>query len=193
MSPRTNRQKPAERPWSVPVPLAEVPDTGRRVELVADAATRAAVAQAAGVPELSRLQATFDLMRQGTEGLHVAGRVSATVGQNCVVTLEPMESTVDEAVDLVFEPPPPEAPAKPCAESEGETAKAGKAEEPPEALQNGVVDLGAVATEFLMLGIDPYPRKPGAVFDAPKPADDPASHPFAALAALKKGSGEKDT
>ena len=55
---------------------------------------------------------------------------------------------------------------------------------------DGVVDLGAVATEFLLLGIDPYPRKPGAVFDAP-PAGDAAGHPFAALAALKKGDGEK--
>ena len=53
-----------------------------------------------------------------------------------------------------------------------------------------MVDLGAVATEFLLLGIDPYPRKPGAVFDAP-PAGDPASHPFAALAALKKGDNSE--
>ena len=52
------------------------------------------------------------------------------------------------------------------------------------------VDLGAVATEFLLLGIDPYPRKPGAVFDAPA-TGDPAGHPFAALAALKKdGTGK---
>ncbi len=47
------------------------------------------------------------------------------------------------------------------------------------------MDVGAVATEFLLLAIDPYPRKPGAVFDAPK-NDDPGAHPFAALAALKK-------
>ena len=66
-----------------------------------------------------------------------------------------------------------------------------EAEDPPEALRDGVIDLGAVATEFLLLGIDPYPRKPGAVFDAP-PAGDPASHPFAALAALKKGDTPKD-
>ena len=37
------------------------------------------------------------------------------------------------------------------------------ADEGPETLHGGVVDLGAVATEFLILGIDPYPRKPGAV------------------------------
>jgi hypothetical protein len=42
--------------------------------------------------------------------------------------------------------------------------------------------------EFLILGIDPYPRKPDAVFDAPV-VGDPKSHPFAALAALKKGGG----
>ena len=41
------------------------------------------------------------------------------------------------------------------------------ADDPPEVLHDGAVDLGAVATEFLLLGIDPYPRKPGAVFDAP--------------------------
>ncbi len=40
-------------------------------------------------------------------------------------------------------------------------------DEPPEPLVGGTVDLGAIATEFLILGIDPYPRKPGAEFDAP--------------------------
>jgi hypothetical protein len=49
-----------------------------------------------------------------------------------------------------------------------------------------VVDLGAVATEFLMVGIDPYPRKPGVVFEPPQ-TPDAGSHPFAALAALRSG------
>ncbi|MEI8155053.1 MAG: DUF177 domain-containing protein, partial [Hyphomicrobiales bacterium] len=62
--------------------------------------------------------------------------------------------------------------------------------DPPEVMHDGVVDIGGVATEFLLLGIDPYPRKPGSVFDAP-PAGDPISHPFAALAALKKGEKPK--
>ena len=81
--------------------------------------------------------------------------------QNCVVTLEPIESEIDEAVDLVFLP---EAATAPDA---GGRCSAVEADDPPETLQDGMVDLGAVATEFLLLGIDPYPRKPGAVFDAP--------------------------
>jgi hypothetical protein len=55
-------------------------------------------------------------------------------------------------------------------------------------LVGGVVDLGAVATEFLTLGIDPYPRKPGAEFAAP-PAADNTPKPFAGLAALKNKQG----
>ena len=56
----------------------------------------------------------------------------------------------------------------------------------PEPLIGGVVDLGALATEFLILGLDPYPRKAGAVFQPPAQAQ-PDESPFAALAKLKKG------
>jgi hypothetical protein len=151
---------------------------------VADGAARDAIAKATGLAALPRLEAGFDLTRQGSDGLRAVGRVSATVVQNCVVTLEPIESEIDEAVDLVFLPDV--AP-----QTDAVDLQALEAGEPPEAIRDGVIDLGAVATEFLLLGLDPYPRKPGAVFEAP-PAGDPTSHPFAALAALKKGETPKD-
>ena len=55
-----------------------------------------------GLPRLPRLEASFDVTRRGRGGLHVVGRVSATVGQTCVVTLEPVENEVDEAIDVAF-------------------------------------------------------------------------------------------
>lgn len=55
----------------------------------------------------------------------------------------------------------------------------------PEPLIGGGVDLGEIATEFLILGLDPYPRKPDAIFQL-APAGDDSANPFAALAALKK-------
>ena len=61
-------------------------------------------------------------------------------------------------------------------------------DEPPEPLFGGKLDLGTIATEFMLLGIDPYPRKPGAEF-APVKADDGSAKPFAALEALKKRLG----
>ena len=113
------------------------------------------------------------------------GQVSARVGQTCVVTLEPIESDVEEAVDLLFAPPAA-GRGQPDAEIDGKWRKRG--EEPPEPLVGGTVDLGALATEFLILGIDPYPRKAGAEFAPPK-VDDDGAHPFAALEALKKRLG----
>jgi uncharacterized metal-binding protein YceD (DUF177 family) len=162
----------------VPLRRDDVPESGLHLELVADAGTRAAVAAIAGVRALPRLEAQFDVARQGG-GLRVAGEVHATVEQNCVVTLEPITGEVNEAIDLVFRPP---GAAPSIAD---ETAIDPEAADEPEELVDGVADLGAAATEFLLLAIDPYPRKPGVVFEAPK-GDDEGAHPFAPLAALKK-------
>jgi hypothetical protein len=57
--------------------------------------------------------------------------------------------------------------------------------DPPEAIVNGIIDLGRIATDALFLAIDPYPRKPGVVFEAEVTAPDPEDHPFAALKALQ--------
>jgi uncharacterized metal-binding protein YceD (DUF177 family) len=133
------------------------------------------VARTAGLRELPRLEASFDVTRHGAGGLHVAGKVSATVGQTCVVTLEPLVNEIDEAVDLIF------LPGTGVAEQPKAEVRDG-----PESLVEGKVDLGAIATEFLVLGLDPYPRKSDAVFQPPAD-DEPAPGPFAALAALKDG------
>ena len=181
-----SRQVLSERLWSVPVAVADIPDTGRQVELVADPATREAIARSAGLLALPRLEATFELTRQGTDAAHVVGRVGAIVRQSCVVTLEPVESEIDEAVDLRFTPA-----VEASREEGGASFNSLDAEEPPEPLHDGTIDLGAIAIEFLLLGIDPYQRKPGAVFDAPQVTDDSSGRPFAALAALKKDPTSK--
>ena len=172
------------RPWRVPVVQADVPQAGLHFDIVADEGVRAAVAELAGVAALPRLNASFDVSLHGRGGLHVSGHVSATVGQICGVTLEPIENEVSEGVDLVFIP----AAAERGDRDEGREVQV-SLEDAPEPLISGTVDLGALATEFLILGIDPYPRKSGSVFEAPAGGED-AARPFAALATLKeKGRG----
>ena len=170
----------------MPVALSAIPEDGKHFDLVADEATRAEVAKVAGLHALPRLQARFDLTRQGSDALRVNGEVSATVSQNCVVTLDPMDNEVKEEVNLVFA-----APSSHLAGEEdlddADLIDPGE----PEPLTGDTIDLGALATEFLILGIDPYPRKPDATFEPPAvEADSP--HPFAALAALKKGPDAKE-
>ncbi len=172
-------EKYAPTPWQVPVAVEDVAETGAHFDLAADAQVRAAVARMAGLRDLPRLEANFDVTRRGA-GLRVAGRVSATVGQLCVVTLEPLVTEVEEAIDLLFVP-------QPTAEREdGEVGTRGESADETEPLIGGLVDLGALAIEFLILGLDPYPRKPGAVFQPP-PAAKPDETPVAALASLRKG------
>jgi len=181
------KQHDAPEPhWSMPIAVAEVPETGKHVELVADRATRGLIAKALGLVALPRLEATFDLTRHGDGGVRVVGRLSATVGQTCVVTLEPIENAIEESIDLLFAPEPAV-----LAGSRGASSTL-PSEEPAESLRDGYLDLGAVALEFLVLGIDPYPRKPGARFDAATDVGDAEAHPFAALGALKKQLADKE-
>jgi uncharacterized protein DUF177 involved in 23S rRNA accumulation len=175
-------QKSLPAPWHVPVAVDDIAPTGQLFDLVADSGVRAAVARLVGLRDLSRFEGNFDVARHGTGGLHVTGRVSATVGQNCVVTLEPLDNEIEETVDLVFVPPPDRPPQAEEADAKPRDLKWND----PEPLLGGIVDLGALATEFLMLGIDPYPRKPGAIFEPPT-ARKPDGGPFAALAKLTKG------
>jgi len=171
-------------PWHVPVTLEDIPETGERFELEADAAVRAAVAKVAGLRELPRLQASFEVTRHGADGLHVSGSVSATVGQTCVVTLEPLDNEIEENIDLTFVPQQAVAPVEGADGDEPQPQNVNL--DQPEPLVGGTVDLGALATEFLILGLNPYPRKPGAVFESPQD-DKPDPSPFAALAKLQKG------
>lgn len=174
-------------PWSMPVAVADIPDTGLSVVIVADEPARAAIVRMAGLRSLPRLEAAFDLVRLGGGRVKVTGSVVAEVGQACVVTLEPIDSDLVEPVDLVFA----SAPATPATDAV-QDVQLDTEEEPPEPLLDGRIDLGALATEFLILGINPYPRKPGATFAPQSPPEAAEDHPFAALAALKEGGGGKD-
>jgi uncharacterized metal-binding protein YceD (DUF177 family) len=174
------RGMPVERPWRVPLAQSSVPTSGLHIDLTADERVRSRLARVAGLEGLPRLSASFDVTLHARSGLRVAGRVSATVGQICGITLEPFDNEVDEAIDVVFRPDVAEFSAE-----KSSTGAEIALEDETEPLVNGMIDLGALATEFLILGIDPYPRKPGTMFEAPLEGGD-LGHPFAGLAALTK-------
>jgi uncharacterized metal-binding protein YceD (DUF177 family) len=177
-------------PWNVPLAVADIPAEGQPQHLAADAQARAAIARLAGLPEISRLEADVEAIPHGKDGIRVTGRVSATVTQTCVVTLEPMQSEIDEAIDVLYLRNLQQGSGPDRGHSEEELGKIG--DERIEPLLGDAIDLGAVATEFLILGIDPYPRRADAEFAPPAP-EQPSDGPFAALAALKKSqnhSGE---
>jgi hypothetical protein len=163
--------------------VAQIPDTGLHRDIEAGKAVREAMAELAGLREILSASVSLDVTPQRGGRVHVSGRVRARIGQTCVVSLDPIENDLDEAIDLIFAPPEqiPELAdlVDEAAESEAEIP------DPPEPIENGMIDLGRLATDALFLGIDPYPRKPDAVFDVPVVPPDPEDHPFAALKALQ--------
>ncbi len=186
MSARDASRDRSRDPWRAVVSVAQISDTGLHREIEANEATRAMMAEIAGLRAISSARASFDLTPRSGGRVQVLGRVQAKVGQNCVVTLDPIESDVDEEVDLIFAPVEqiPE-----LAESADNDDPAAEVTDAPEPIENGVIDLGRLATDVLYLAIDPYPRKEGAVFEPPVTAADPEDHPFAALKSLQIDPG----
>jgi hypothetical protein len=171
--------------WSVRVVAAQIPETGLHRDIEADDAARVALAKIAGLRAIESARASFDLTPGRDDSVHVRGRVSARVGQTCVVSLDPIESDIVEDIDLVFVP---ESQVRELADTVNNNDDNDAGRDIPDALEpivNGVIDLGRLATDALFLGIDPYPRKPDAVFAPPASVADPEDHPFAGLKALK--------
>ena len=182
--------EPAGRsgPWPAPFAVDRARDRKVALRIEADAETRAAVARFLGLPGVSALAAEFEIAAATRGRFEVRGVVSARVTQTCVVSLDDFESDVEEPVEAVF------APLEEAQGGAGKgqvTVSLDADSDPPDAIVNGAIDLGALAVEFLTLALDPYPRKPDAAFEAADdaPGDDPS--PFAALAALKKDKGGK--
>jgi uncharacterized metal-binding protein YceD (DUF177 family) len=173
------RRTNAADPWRAPVIVAQIPEIGLSWNLEADKPTRDAMAKIAGLREILSARAEFNVKPESDGRVHVAGRLVARIGQTCVVTLDPIENNIDETIDLIFAPPE-QIPDRADDADEGPDAA-----DQMEPIENGIIDLGRLATDVLYLAIDPYPRKPGAVFEPRIEAANPEDHPFAALKTLK--------
>ena len=167
----------------------------RTVELNASPEQCAAVAQAVDLPGVAALHATFRLVPRAGGRIELGGRVTATVTQVCVVTLEPFEGRVEQEVKLSYAPVHEPMVEPRSRGGRGETELLAPVpfggnddqEDPPDPIVDDRIDLGAVAVEFMVLGLDPYPRKPGVHFDDMVVGDNDAPEPsaFAGLARLK--------
>ncbi|MCG6121434.1 MAG: DUF177 domain-containing protein [Microvirga sp.] len=136
---------------------------------------RAALAAFLDLPGIEALLAEYTVVGAGRK-VKLLGKVTARVTQTCGVTLEPFETDVSEEVELTFAP----QERRPLSEEEEERRRI----DPPDEIVNGKIDIGQVTSEFLVLGLDPFPRKPGVVFEPPA-ADEGEPSPFAALEKLR--------
>lgn len=176
----------AKLPLSRPLLVDQVPDAGRDMSVTATEAERTALAKDFGLPAILALEGRFHVAPTAM-GVDVTGTVDAKVVQICVVTLEPFETQISEPVEVSFSSETHENIVEDDDEG-GPAIAIDLGRDPPDPIVNGRIDLGLLASEFLALGLDPHPRKPGIGFDEVSTGDAPAPSPFAVLSALKKPS-----
>jgi hypothetical protein len=172
--------------WREVVTLAEVQRATVRRTLEADSATRERIATALGLDALLSLKTKLEVS-PWLDGAQIAGRWNAQVRQTCGVTLESFDTDLEGELHVRALPQGSAALGEPdTAQQGGELDLDPGADDPPDALPDDKIDLGAYVVEDLSLAIDPFPRKPGVEFEAPEQTGEPS--PFAVLAKLKGGA-----
>lgn len=154
------------------------------------AATEAEMAASAHLLDLRRLEGLIFVyrLRHGAVGcLRLTGSLKAAVTQSCVVSLEPVEASLDVPVEVEFWPLSLIEELEASVEEPGSTGRF----DWPEPIIDRKIDLGPVIYETLATALDLYPKREGVSFDssqgAPEAAGARQSGPFAALAKLKRG------
>jgi uncharacterized metal-binding protein YceD (DUF177 family) len=158
------------------VDVGEVKRTPFRAHLKADEATCAAIAARFQILAVERFEADIALRRTPIGLIHLQGSIDADVVQECVVTLEPLSSTIRETFEVYYsETAPDEQPGGDLTMDD---------EVWPDPIVDGKIDIGEAATEHLGLSLDPYPRREGVEFEAqPDDSQDTSTQrPFAGLA-----------
>ena len=173
-----------------PFDTGEMSEDVAEREISANDAERVALAQRFGLRALDRLSATLTVRRVYDDMFHVSGRLSAAVVQQCVVTLEPLQSSLDEAVAVTFVKPKTMGGKGKVGATEAEE---GLEDEGPETMDGDLIDLGEAVAQQLAVSLDPYPRAPGASLKAVLPrgvtaetGEEKRPSPFAVLETLRK-------
>ncbi len=169
--------------WDVRLTWPEL-QAGRRVlTLEAPAGALAGIARDLDLEGLERLAARVELA-PWLDGVEIDGRIEALAIRRCGISLETFEETISEPLRVRIVPAG--SPNAPRAEGEAVVVDL-DAEDPPDEATGDGVDVTAYVVEALALALDPFPRKPGAVFEPPEPTA--SLTPFAVLAALAKREG----
>ena len=161
----------------------DIPQSGLTREREAAPDELARVARALDLIGCASLRTAYTIAPTAGGRFRLSGHLRAEISQACVVTLEPVDSTIEEGFDVTFWPEE-DVPAPHGGEVDLDE------EADPEPIVAGQIDVGRVVFECLAASVDPFPRKPDATLDrsTSQPTVGGASKPespFAILANVK--------
>ena len=152
------------------------------------AEARAALAEALGIRDIRKLRFSGEIAAVGRDDWRLTADLGASVVQDCVVTLEPVLTRLDEKVERLY--------VADFVEPEGSEVEMPE-DDTVEPLPTAI-DLTALMAEALALALPAFPRAPDAdlgdaVFAAEgvAPMTDEDAKPFAGLGALRDQLSKK--
>ncbi|MBU0800184.1 MAG: DUF177 domain-containing protein [Alphaproteobacteria bacterium] len=183
--------KPPLRPeWSHGMAVDQIGHRPYKVTLTASPQERKDLARRLRVTAIEDLTATITAEREaGSMIIHVEGQVKGHVIQACVTTGQPVHEDITEDFEGWYADP---TQAVPFVKARREKLNKGERElevlperDDPDLVVDGHIDVAELATQYLSLGINPYPRAgdiPPVGLDEPLQVAGPArKNPFAAL------------
>jgi uncharacterized metal-binding protein YceD (DUF177 family) len=179
-------QSVPEPEFSRLVEIDQIGPEGVEVEIAAESAEREALARRFGLVDIGHLAATARVKPISRRLFRVHVSFEAEVVQTCVVSLEPCPTRLAQSFSASFGDGGPGLSA---------LVTGLDADEQPEPIEDGVIDIGETVAQYLALALDPYPRKPGA--SVPEEYGEhegngvgpSGNKPFAGLGSLKPSRG----
>lgn len=163
-------------PWNLILPWPRDGKGDEVIRVSADDPTRRLIARHLGLERIGALCATLEI-RTWLDGVEIKGRLQGEVTRLCDLSLDPFDVQIDDEVGLrALHLGSPHLPVM----ADSELVIDLEVDDPPEAFGPEGIDLGSFLVEALALSLDPFPRKPGAIFETSAPAAE--SSPFAILA-----------
>lgn len=172
-----------ETEFSFLLPADTIGKAPKKVRIVANEPERRALARRFDLIAVDKFTADVTVGRIADSALiQVSGRFRADIVQICVVSGEPVATSIEETVSERLGLRDPD---------EAEAVFDIDDEDPPMPFNDGSLELGELLAQYLAVSIDPYPRVADA---APRSAienedavvEKRANRPFEALAVLKK-------
>lgn len=162
--------------FSRQVSVDAVTREGYEIVVEATPAERDALAKRFGLRELQKLAATLTFTRGRAGTIEMNGHINASVTQGCVVTLEPVHSSINADFHQLYAEAPETLTNVNPDDLDAE----------PEPIFAHSMEVGEVVAQNLSLNLNPYPRLANARVD-PRYliADEPEPHtPLSGLSGL---------
>ncbi len=172
--------------------IQKLPPSGEKLTIVASPQELEAMTQSTDVESVDELAADLKISRWQKNGAQIRGKISARVTQLCVVTLDPMTVDIEEPIDRRFLLPTSQTRKFSDEIIDGEIVIDPEADDLPDIVENGKIDIWSILTEELNLAIDPFPRSEQAQSITEEPlteneemdVDDDTHRPFSDLKSL---------